>query len=587
MSKFKTFLYTIFLFTLIAFSVSFISIHADAKILQGDGLHGAFTPENFLKQGDAEIVVKGVSNYVNAGATPTTCAGGVPSGGLTVDREKSKAMSGDFYWKIVKSAGDQQGEGIAFDFTVDGFTSTEQVQQELYAKAKVIAGSFLFGTKDVSSDIGFYLYDVTASKLVTLGGGNDILGSEVQRWFTPTKDSTQYRLCAHVQTTAASAYTLGLDDLFAGKAAPIPVGDVNNTFTAQISDTGVVTRQEPEDWIQSCTGQNIKICTLIPNKFSEALNCTVTSAPGGGGAGVKIAYNVGSTPGVVSYSTAEGSVGTALSASISCTRTGSDYIKGAEFADQWTGQDVYFEGGKTTDQTMTTPEVTKMTFTTRKISGGAWSGDSFTALSKGVYTISASVNTSDSPGNRSLVIFKNGGSAGISLSFLGGPGRLAGTASIYLEKGDVIDIRSSNASWVVSGSLYNYITIAKTNSSQSLFRPQPPHCKGSVSEEECATGDYDFTVTPAKPIFKRCYVAPSNITSNSTLVTWESGLQPVGINGYSTVSTQWMVDSVFRSNTVYTLVIYNSSNGQLTVDLSGTDMGVKAGAKICMEYVKP
>lgn len=105
--------------------------------------------------------------------------------------------------------------------------------------------------------------------------------------------------------------------------------DCSNTFTATISDTGVVTGEggTAPDWINgNCSvsggGLESKTCTVFANVFkTSSPNCTVSANAGG----VVFAHLSALTQTSFTVDTVTNAGGVAAAATISCTKAGSDF----------------------------------------------------------------------------------------------------------------------------------------------------------------------------------------------------------------------------------------------------------------------
>lgn len=86
----------------------------------------------------------------------------------------------------------------------------------------------------------------------------------------------------------------------------------------------------------------------------------------------------------------------------------------------------------------------------------------------------------------------------------------------------------------------------------------------------------------SKPIYKRCYKVPSDITSSGSVVTWPASLNPIDVP--NTYLNQWILmsggDALATANTYY-----DRATGIVSTAISG---GTKLGANttLCMKYVK-
>lgn len=172
-------------------------------------------PESWIANWRAEeSTIVGMTTYDDgASATPVDCTGGAPST-LTLTRNTTNPMSETADFHLAKSAADGQGEGLAIDVTLptNNPAATAGWNAQLAAIFRTVSGTY------ASGDIGVYVYDVTnATTPVKI---DDVANSSQSfpwdRNFSTSGTSASYRVCMHVQTTSASAYTLAFDNVYAG-----------------------------------------------------------------------------------------------------------------------------------------------------------------------------------------------------------------------------------------------------------------------------------------------------------------------------------------------------------------------------------
>lgn len=226
MKMFKLFLATM-LFTT---QVNAAWTQATSRVIAADNVSGVNSMPNFIKQGDAEVVITGVSTYDEGSAVdrPVDCTGGVS--GITFARDSSSPISDKYSWVLTKGGGtSRMGQGAAIDFTVDSNVSGVKMMQIL-GDMKVSSGTFAAWdgtTATAESDVIYYLYDVTAGRLVEPSSfrftSNTV--NALNGFVQSTSGSTQYRLCLHIATNSSSDYTLKFDNL-AFKQSNVLMGSI-------------------------------------------------------------------------------------------------------------------------------------------------------------------------------------------------------------------------------------------------------------------------------------------------------------------------------------------------------------------------
>lgn len=609
------------------------------------------TPNNFIKQGDAELVTTGVRIYNDGDvAVPLDCTGGDATG-VSVFRTASTVMGGNLYWGITKSIGSQRGKGVAFDFTIDDFSSSEQIRQELYTKFKAITGDFEFGE---NSDMQIFLYDRTKSQMVSLTGGNGILGPETLRWYSPESGSKDFTVCFHVATTKTDGYSVGVKDLSSGIAKPESRGVIAEPF----KDAGPITIQavttnpvkastrtidkvsygrvgDTANFIYSYsqpnnTGTSIgsgDYLFVLPDglEFADSVpkntSATITSITGIGsfsfitsqiGTGSIVPYDsrrfrvifsfVGST-GILSSTFGQITTG-ALSYSINFSVPIKGWADGTvTLADQYpvstAGTSFYTrasqcpKGSVKEGDTITRAQYPRL-FEVWGIAGDTYKldGEALVVRATGTQTFGGVTYTATLGQKRNDEIqghrhsIEIGPSSGGSFLSMSGVNRNQST-------GYVVD--GIMATSMVSDGVNGTPRIGKethgadiawtmcwwaVDTHESLFRPDTFYPADIVTSE--VQVGWDRTVTPNKPIYKRCHKVASDI-SNGTLVTWPTGLKSTNSLLYTT--NGWVI-AAFTFGANGTSVVYRENTGILDVSSSGS-YSVKAGTTICMEYTKP
>ncbi len=165
---------------------------------------------NYIKFGDAEAGTQGWATYKDAaGSLPVDGTGGSPT--LTLTAGASNPLRGTKSYFINKSASNQQGEGVSYDFTIDAAD-----------KGKVLQISFdylVYAATYTDADIGVYIYDVTNAQVIQPAGfsiQNALISVSQKCTFQTSNNSTSYRLIFHVTSTTTNSFTVQFDNVIVG-----------------------------------------------------------------------------------------------------------------------------------------------------------------------------------------------------------------------------------------------------------------------------------------------------------------------------------------------------------------------------------
>ena len=187
---------------------------------------------------DAETDTTGYATYKDAaGALPVDGTGGSPT--LTFTRSTSSPLRSTANFLITHAASDQQGEGASYAFTIDRADQGKQLS--ISFDYEVASGTMATG------DLGIYIVDVTNSVVIQPSGYQvvNVSGQATHSScvFQTASNSTSYRLCFHVATSTATAYTLKVDNVFCGPQV-VPVGAAMSdwvSYTPTITGFGTPT----------------------------------------------------------------------------------------------------------------------------------------------------------------------------------------------------------------------------------------------------------------------------------------------------------------------------------------------------------
>lgn len=164
---------------------------------------------NYVANSGFEINVTGYAAYADAaGTSPVNGTGGSPT--VTITRTTSSPLMQTASGLFTKDAANRQGEGFSYDFTIDSGVAAQGLPCTIQAYYKIASGTY------ASGDMTVWIYDVTNSVVIQPSASSILNASvpqNIQCEFQPAVNSTSYRLIFHVTTTSASAYTLQFDNI--------------------------------------------------------------------------------------------------------------------------------------------------------------------------------------------------------------------------------------------------------------------------------------------------------------------------------------------------------------------------------------
>jgi hypothetical protein len=179
----------------------------NANWTQLSGAGGGGSGKNYITNGTAEKDTAGWATYKNtAGVIPVDGTGGTSTLSFTVDN--SSPLIGKNSFNFTKGASNKQGEGVSYDFTTD---------REDKCSTATVRFSYEINTGTyVDGDLAIYVVDKTTGQVI------QPTAYRVMKATGPTKNQpaefqlntgTAYRLCIHVASTSALAYTLMFDSI--------------------------------------------------------------------------------------------------------------------------------------------------------------------------------------------------------------------------------------------------------------------------------------------------------------------------------------------------------------------------------------
>ena len=175
---------------------------------------------SFLEGDDADFEGNTVGNWVvyddAAGSEPVSCATvGTPT--VTFAANGTTPLRGEYDAVLTKDAADRQGEGVAVAFSIDN----QDLNQATY-----VSFDLKTSANYEPDDVIPYIYDITAGQVIQLSRNGS--SSRFTGRFNNGDTDKDYRLCLHVASTSALAYTVNVDNFRIGPEAIIDSPVVQN-----------------------------------------------------------------------------------------------------------------------------------------------------------------------------------------------------------------------------------------------------------------------------------------------------------------------------------------------------------------------
>lgn len=524
---------------------------------------------NVLLDPNFEGATTAWSAYADAaGAAPVDCTGGSPT--LTVSNSTTTPLEGNKSLVAVKTAVNSQGNGFSVPFTINA--SGQGMVQRVNFDYRILSGTY------ASGDVTFWIYDVTNAKLIQ-PSASSLINSSItepkdQLEFQASINSRSYRLCAHVSTVSALAYSLQFDNFSLGRTNKSygSVVGMETAYTPTIGGMGTGTTSiNYATWTRS--GNMIKLigrAALLNGTGSAAITWTLppgmtvdlTRAIAGGNQFTGPAYyNNGAANNTSNWLAAR--VATATPDRISFARLGIMTAPDLVGADIGAGSNgvVFFSidvpvVGLSTSQVMSsdadtrlvsfsgymngtvmTANVTNLTLATRKDTHGAWTGSSYVVPVAGDYDVKTLWQASSSS---NLNVYVNGALSRFVNAFsTSGVLTSGGVIVENLKAGDVISFRSNSSVTSSSGTDYSFsITkisgpsqIAASESVTALYMGQPT---GTL------TNAYNIATFPTK--------------RNDSLNAYSGGSYSIRTPGVYDISSQVRLESTTAALTYFVAV---------------------------------
>lgn len=166
--------------------------------------------KNLIKNPSAEVDTTGWTTYDDAASAPVDGTAGTVAATWTRNTTTPLNSLADFL--LTKDAANRQGEGVAYDISVERKDAYSVLALEGYYK--IASGTYSSG------DVTLYVIgDPTGTPVVVQPAGYSLSNVSIAQRFQATFQNqgwTTIRVCIHIASTSASAYTIQFSDLYAG-----------------------------------------------------------------------------------------------------------------------------------------------------------------------------------------------------------------------------------------------------------------------------------------------------------------------------------------------------------------------------------
>lgn len=454
----------------------------NSNVLVNPGFEGAtITDCAAYDDGDVAMPVDGT------GGTPTL---------VSIAAQTSTMGYGAKEGKITKLATSGRGEGIACSFTAPAGTT-------LRVRGKYTTSSgYLDYSTFPNSDIGIYVYDVTNSVLIP-SAVSDVSANSGKGTYdksfplTAGSGTITGRILYHVQTSNTSAWTMILDERFAGESLSSrgpPVTDWKASTVATSITPATITSYERRVGdsleltfivtITSDTPSGSYLVTIPPAYVIDTTKypSSSTSVPGhfamaiggtryqgvlrysGGGNFSMVVDNGASTPSLSDGVPADILNGTTIWGKLTTPIVG--WTSNAAMSEDFSGIDATLKYTGNSGGALTA-DVTNISWSTYSTgASGYWDGDEFTAFQTDVYFFDGASRTTASV-TGSIEAYIDGVSSTSQETTTGAVHYFDGF--VKLRQGQKLSFRSTVSATQLNGAGSHYINITNRSSSQAIF----------------------------------------------------------------------------------------------------------------------
>lgn len=444
---------------------------------------GAGGSVNLIENGNADDVSTTIFTAYqdSASSRPTDGAGGTTD--LTSSVSSTNPLTGTKSFILTKPTSNNQGHGWSIPFTVDNAYKAKVLN--IKVKYLLVNGNLTTGTSSTDSDLIWYIYDVTNSKLIEpssfkLLSNSTSISDEFVGSFQTSATGTNYRLIAHITTSSLTDFNLKVEVEVSPSTysygTPITdwtsftptgswvtatnysgrwrrVGDVKEyqyfvTTTGAPTAAALTVNLPSGDVIDTTKMTILSNEEIIPNSVARILDVGTAFYS------ATVAYNnttsvrlkyIDSSTTFANQAAITNTAPMAWSASDTINFSFSVPIVGlsssVQMSEQTDTRVVSFLGGKSGGSQVVTGSITDITFAAEKDTHGGWTGSTYVVRVPGDYIINSTVYSVSAVAN--ILLYKNGVNY---TGLLNSPANIytSGSALMHgLVAGDIISIRSA------------------------------------------------------------------------------------------------------------------------------------------------
>lgn len=361
-----------------------------------------------------------------------------------------------------------------------------------------------------------------------------------------------------------------------------------NEFSAIIESDGTVTT-ENYNWIDgNCTVTNTSNfdCNFVSGIFTQAPSCTVVNIRNATSAADAQAHIISQSTADVNYLTEAASSLIAYGASLKCSKQGNDVNKSQTIVGKFANINdtelsrIEASGNSAGSITANTTDIDWIEVNDEQ---GIFNGTAITPIRTGYYHISGAIRSTTAI-NPVIEGYIDGSIA--SPRIICGRPSQADTLIIfnclaYIQSGQSFTFRS-DSSFTLSNVNSHVLAVKETPDLSAIVENLSNNPRTARSDQYSET-EIEWGLWNGQQLYRRCFTVASDITTQSTIVTWAAALIPK--NAVNFVSDNWVLNGTTDGGTI-SRIVYDASTGNVRAALAGTAYKVGAGTSFCMNYVK-
>jgi hypothetical protein len=236
--------------------------------------------------GGSAVAITADSSGTLVRSTPKLGVGGSPSTTFTRNTSSPLRQGADF--RFAKDAANRMGQGVAYDFTIDDADLAKVLTLSFDYELVTATGTY------ANADLVIYLIqDPTGTPVVIQPAGYTVLsaasGLPVKQiaTFQTSNSVKSYRLCVHVASVSATAYTLAIDNVVVGPqvvqyGAPVTDWqDYTPTITASVTNPTIGNSTLAGKWRRVGDSMQVQITWILGSTGASGSGAFNFSLPSG------------------------------------------------------------------------------------------------------------------------------------------------------------------------------------------------------------------------------------------------------------------------------------------------------------------